>query len=157
MEAIQFIQAAEQSINKWTIQALRNEEKVPDRPVKTSVHIMDCVIEPERVVFVVQKGYLGVALGREAINLNRLKQQFSKEVKFIEMDEDKATFVKNLFKPFVPERVEMDQKPDGGPLIATVMLKADDKGKAIGKGGKNINLVRALAKRHHLIDEVKVL
>lgn len=156
-EALQSIQAAEQAINKWTIQALRNEERVPDRPVKTQVHIMDCVLEPERVVFLVEKGHLGVALGKGAINLQRLKELFSKDVKFIEFDEDKSVFVNNVFKPFKPEKVEVEQKRGGGPLVATVTIKPEDKGKVIGKGGKNINLVRTLAKRHHQIDEVKVL
>ena len=156
-EALQFIQAAEESINKWTIQALRDEGSVPNRPVKTQVHIMDVVIEPDRVVFMVEKGHLGLALGRGAINLQRLKERFQKDAKFIEYDEERVAFVKNVFKPFVPEKVEVEQKKGGGPLVATVTIKPEDKGKAIGKGGKNINLVRTLAKRHHQIEEVKVL
>ena len=157
MEAIQHIQAATESINKWTIQAIRDDPKVPDRPVKTQVHIIDCVVEPERVVFVVEKGHLGLALGREAINLKRLKERFQKEAKFLEFDEDKTQFVKNLFKPYVPESVIVEQKPNNGPFVAHVTLKADDKGKAIGKAGKNINMIRTLAKRHSQIEEVKVL
>lgn len=156
-EALQHIQVAEQAINKWTIQALRQEEKVPDRPVRTEVHIVDCVLEPQRVVLVVEKGHLGLALGREAINQKRLKELFQKDVKVIEFDQDKAAFVSNVFKPFKPEKVEVEQKRGGGPLVATVTIKDEEKGKAIGKGGKNVNLVRLLAKRHHQIDEVKVL
>lgn len=156
-EALQFIQAATDAINHWTIEALRADGTVPPRPVKTQVHIRDCVIEPDRVVFMVEKGHLGLALGRGAANLQRLKERFQKDVKVFEFDEDKAAFVKNVFKPFVPEKVEVEQKRGGGPLVATVTIKAEDKGKAIGKAGKNINLVRTLAKRYHQIDEVKVL
>lgn len=145
-DEIKYIQAAEEAINTWT-----RHQGSPD------LNIMDCVADEERVTFIVQKGQLGLALGKEARNLHRLKEMFDKEVKFVEFDEEKAAFVHNLFKPFVPESIEVEQKMGGGPLVARVQLKEEEKGKAIGTGGKNANLIRLLARRHHQIDEVKIL
>lgn len=157
-ESIQYIQAVEDNVNKWTIRELQKMEKLPEGKVRTQLHVIDCVEDgTDRLVFVVEKGHLGMALGREANHLEKLEQMFSKEIKFVEFDEDKATFVSNLFKPFKTEKVEVEQKKGGGPLVATVLINEADKGKAVGKKGRNVNLVRLLAKRHHAIDEVKVL
>lgn len=156
-DAIRYIQAVEDYVNKWTIRELKDQGTVPNRPVRTQLHVMDCFEDGDRLVFVVEKGHLGMALGREANHLEKLREMFQKDVKFVEFDEDKSAFISNLFKPFKTEKVEVTQKRGGGPLVATVTLAEPDKGKAIGKGGKNVNLVRVLAKRHHAIDEVKVL
>lgn len=145
-EEIQYIQAAEDAVTKWT----RGQGGPPLR-------ILDCVADEERVTFIVQNGQLGLALGKEARNLHRLKESLKKEVKFVEYDENKEGFITNLFKPFLPESVTVEQKLGGGPLLATVQLKEEEKGKAIGKGGKNANLIRLLARRHHQIDEIKIL
>ncbi len=156
-EAIKYIEAVEDYVNKWTIRELQARGKVPEHPVRTQLHVMDCLEAGDRIVFVVEKGHLGMALGREANHLEKLQEILKKEVKFIEFDEDKKLFVSNLFKPFKVEKVEVDQKRGGGPLVATVMLKEEEKGKAIGKGGRNVNLARLLARRHHSIEEIKVL
>jgi transcription termination/antitermination protein NusA len=145
-EEIQLIQAVTDAIGQWT----RAQGAPP-------LNILDCYIEEDRLTFIVEKGHLGLALGKEARNLQRLKGMLKKEVKFLEFDEDQANFVSNLFKPFKPKTVVVERKKGGGPLVATVELVEEEKGKAIGKGGKNVNLVRVLARRHHQIDEVKVL
>jgi len=157
-EVIRYIQAVEDHVNKWTLRELQRMEKLPEGKVRTQLHIIDCVEDgTDRLVFVVEKGHLGMALGREANHLEKLEEMFKKEIKFVEFDEDKPTFVSNLFKPFKTEKVEVEQKRGGGPLVATVMINEEDKGKAVGKKGRNVNVVRLLAKRHHAIDEVKVL
>ena len=156
-EAIRAIQVVEDYVNQWTIRELKDRETPPPGRVRTQLHVMDCFEDGDRMVFIVEKGHLGMALGREANHLEKLREILKKDVKFVEYDADKSAFIQNLFKPFKTTKVEVEQKKGGGPLVATVMLEEADKGKAIGKAGKNINLVRALAKRHHAIEEVKVL
>lgn len=156
-EAIRYMQAVEEHVNKWTIREIQGRKDLPAGRVRTQLHVLDCVEEEDRLVFIVAKGHLGMALGHEANHLAKLRTMFQKDVKFIEFDPDKKTFVQNVFKPFRVESVEVEQKRGGGPLVATVQINEEDKGKAIGKAGRNVNLVRLLAKRHHEIDEVKVL
>jgi N utilization substance protein A len=157
-EALRYIQAVEEHVNKWTIRELKQMEKPPEGRVRTQLHIIDCVEDGgDRLVFVVEKGHLGMALGREANHLSKLEEMFGKEVKFVEFDPDKAAFMTNLFKPFKVEKVDVEQKRGGGPLVATIQIPETEKGKAVGKKGRNVNLVRLLARRHHNIEEVKVL
>ncbi len=126
--------------------------------------IMDAIDEGERVVFITEKGHLGQALGKEAKNLEMMRQLLKKDVKFVEYDEDKQVFVRNLFKPFDVASIRMETgaktTDDGEERIrirAIVEVEAKDKGKAIGKGGRNISSIRHIAKRHHEIDEVQVI
>ncbi len=126
--------------------------------------IRDAIDEGERIVFVTEKGHLGQALGKEAKNLEMMRQLLKKDVKFVEYDEDKQVFVRNLFKPFDVATIRMEtgaKTSDEGEerirIRAIVEVEAKDKGKAIGKGGRNISSIRHIAKRHHEIDEVQVI
>jgi N utilization substance protein A len=135
--------------------------------------IKDAVDEGERIVFITEKGHLGQALGKEAKNLQMMRDLLKKDVKFVEWDEDKQIFIRNLFKPFDVASIRMESlgvappadpaNPDAPPpemkikIRAIVEVEAKDKGKAIGKGGRNISSIRHIAKRHHQIDEVQVI
>lgn len=132
--------------------------------------IKDAVDEGERVVFITEKGHLGQALGKEAKNLQMMRDLLKKDVKFVEWDDDKQIFIRNLFKPFDVASIRMesvstpsgDSDADGQPVLkvkvrAIVEVEAKDKGKAIGKQGRNISSIRHIAKRHHEIDEVQVV
>lgn len=125
--------------------------------------IRDAVDEGERIVFITEKGHLGQALGKEAKNLQMMRDLLKKDVKFVEWDDDQQIFVRNLFKPFDVSSIRMETTPipedDGGGARtrAIVEVEPEDKGKAIGKAGRNIASIRHIAKRHHEIDEVQVV
>jgi N utilization substance protein A len=123
--------------------------------------IRDAVDEGERIVFITEKGHLGQALGREAKNLQMMRELLKKDVKFVEWDEDKQIFVRNLFKPYDLQSVRMETTPvpdsEQVRVRAIVEVEPEDKGKAIGKNGRNIASIRHIAKRHHEIDEVQVV
>jgi N utilization substance protein A len=116
--------------------------------------IKDCVMEEDRLVFVVEKGHLGAAIGSKAKNLEKLRELFKKNVKFVEFDDNKERFIKNLCKPY---KVNIILQENEGGSIAKIEVSPRDKSKLIGKGGRNINLIRKLASRHHPIKDVQVL
>jgi N utilization substance protein A len=117
--------------------------------------IRDCVVEDDRVVFIVEKGQLGIAIGSKAKNLEKLRSLFKKNVKFVEFDEDKTRFIQNLCKPYDITKVTFEGNDDAN--VARIEVKAKDKSKLIGKGGRNINMIRNLAARHHQIKDVQIL
>ena len=71
----------------------------------------------------------------------------------MEYDNDKKQFIINLFKPFKLEKVVVNEEEKR----VSVIVNPRDKGKAIGKEGRNINILREIAKRQHGIEEIKVL
>ncbi|MBC7128853.1 MAG: NusA-like transcription termination signal-binding factor [Thermoplasmatales archaeon] len=115
--------------------------------------IIDCVGKEDRITFIVEKGRLGKAVGKEAKNIKKLEEIFKKEVRIVEYDTDIKQFIVNLFKPFKLDKIIFDEKEKK----ASVVVNPNDKGKAIGKDGRNIKIIREIAKRHHDIEELKVL
>jgi N utilization substance protein A len=117
--------------------------------------ILDCVVEDDRVIFIVEKGQLGIAIGSKAKNLEKLRMLFKKIVKFVEFDEDKTRFVENLCKPYNVTKVSFEE--NDGSSVARIEVNPRDKSKLIGKGGRNINMIRKMAKRHHQIRDVQII
>ncbi|MCD6108660.1 NusA family KH domain protein [Euryarchaeota archaeon ex4484_162] len=122
----------------------------------TKCNIIDCLDAEDRVVFVVEKGQLGLAIGNNARNIERLKKVFNKNVKFVEYDSDREKFIYNLFKPFKVMNVKLEERRDGS-YVAKIEVDIRDKSKAIGKNGRNIEIIRKLAQRHHPISDVQIV
>ena len=120
----------------------------------TNTDIIDCNIAEDTLVFIVKKGQLGAAIGRKAKNLEKLRSMFKKNIKFVEYNEDKEKFVLNLCKPYKVKSINLEN--DGDSIVAKVQVELSDKSKIIGKGGRNIELIRKLAKRHHSIKDVQI-
>lgn len=120
----------------------------------TGAELKDVIDEEERIVFVVVEGQVGRAVGKGAQNLKRLRETLQKEVVLIGHAEDREQFLKNVFHRFKVESVEWEDR--NGDIIAHVKVPQEDKGKAIGKGGRNVQLARLLMKRHHKIADVSV-
>ena len=121
----------------------------------SKARIMDCIVEEDRVIFVVEKGQLGIAIGSKAKNLERLRNLFKKNVKFVEFDLDKEKFIFNLCKPYKVSKIIIDEKNDS--FVAKIEVDQSDKSKLIGRNGRNINMIRKLAQRHHPIKDVQIV
>lgn len=121
----------------------------------TGARVKDCLDQDGRQVFVVEEGDLGKAIGRQAQNLKRLRDTLGREVEIVGFASDRAQFVKNLFHRFQLDEVNFDERSDG-TVSARVKVKPEDKGKAIGKQGRNVALARLLAQRHHQLADVQV-
>ncbi len=157
MEAMQIIATAEDVILKQARKQILKEKEAGETPTATGplkINIIDVVEEEDKLTFLVAKGQLGLALGKSARNLQALKNTFGKEVKVLEFDEEVERFVRNLFKPHTVESVKVEGEEEG--ILVRATLKAEDKGKAIGRAGRNINVARQLARRHHNVAELKV-
>ena len=120
----------------------------------SNARIIDCLVEEDRIIFVVEKGQLGMAIGVKAKNLERLRTAFKKNVKFVEFHEDKKIFITNLCKPYKVKDVLIEES--GDLFVARIEVDPGEKSKLIGKAGRNINMIRKLAQRHHPIKDVQI-
>jgi len=107
----------------------------------TGARAEDVVIATDSVVFVVQKGDLGRAIGKHGANIERLHRVFGREVEVVENSDEIGEFVGNLFRPATIERL------DNANGTVTIKVADKDKGLAIGRGGKRVNRARMLLKR----------
>jgi len=119
--------------------------------------VKDCIVDEEqsRVIFIVNPGQVGVAIGRGGRNIHTLEKMTGKKQEIIEYSEDPAQFIRNALKPAVVKEVRVSERTDG-KKIAVVTVSPKDKGVAIGKNGKNAERLRFLAKRYFNIQNVSI-
>ncbi|MGB3908272.1 MAG: NusA-like transcription termination signal-binding factor [Methanomethylovorans sp.] len=118
----------------------------------TGAAVMDCIVEDERIIYVVKPGDMGAAIGRNGDHINRIKKTVDKRVELVEYSTDPIIFIKNAFGPVTVKSVNIITKNDKRVAYAEVPNK--EKGLAIGREGKNIGKVKMVAQRHHGIDDV---
>ncbi|MBD3190950.1 MAG: NusA-like transcription termination signal-binding factor [Candidatus Heimdallarchaeota archaeon] len=121
----------------------------------TKVSPLDCIIDKklDRIIFLVKRGTVGMAIGRNGTNIKKLKSIFGKDVDIVENDEEPERLIKNALGPAKVLKVDVvDRKRKG--KIAFVKVSRDERGLAIGKDGRNIERARVIAKRHFDIENV---
>lgn len=109
----------------------------------------------ERLIFVVREKQLGKAIGKGGSNVRTASDTFGRTVDIVEIADTAEEFVKRALAPARVERVKIVEHRDGS-LIATVTVKNEDRGIAIGKEGKNVARARILARRHFSLDNVVI-
>jgi N utilization substance protein A len=123
----------------------------------TNASAKDCIIDEEqgRVIFIINEGQIGAAIGRGGRNIHTLERMTGKKHEIIEYSEDPVKFIKNALKPATVKEVRVSERPDGKKM-AVVAVNPKDKGVAIGKNGKNAERLRFLAKRYFQIQNVSI-
>ena len=119
------------------------------------IDIIDCIITDDRLIFIVKKGHLGIAIGIKGKNLEKLRGIFKKNIKFVELDDNKEKFIRNLCKPYKINNISIEGSRDS--TVIKIESSTSDKSKLIGKGGRNINMIRKLAQRHHPVKDVQIV
>jgi N utilization substance protein A len=124
----------------------------------TGATVKDCIVDDDlnRIIFVVKKGQVGMAIGRQGKNIHLLERMTSKKHEIIEHAENPAQFIKNALKPARVKEIRITERPDG-KSIAVVSVNPRDKGIAIGKNGRNAERIRFLAKRYFEIQNVSIM
>jgi len=118
----------------------------------TGAGIKDCIVENDRIVYVVKTGEMGAAIGKNGDHINRVKKSVDKHVELVEYSNDPEKFINNVIGSASVKSVNLVSKQD--KRLAYVEVSDNDKGLAIGREGKNIEKVKILMKRHHDIDDV---
>ena len=123
----------------------------------TGVNVKDCIIDDENgwVIFVVNAGQAKMAVGKGGRNVRILERMTGRKHKIIEYADDPVKFIQSALKPADVKEVSITEGADGGK-IATVTVRPEDKGVAIGKNGRNIGQLRSLAKKYFQIQNVKI-
>jgi len=119
----------------------------------TSAKVLDCIVESDRIINVIQQGEMGLAIGKGGENISRAKKAIDKPIELVEYADDPCDFIKNIFGTVISVKTITFSETDGRK-VAFVEVSAKDKGLAIGKNGKNISKVKLLLQRHHGIDDV---
>ncbi|HSG84258.1 MAG: NusA-like transcription termination signal-binding factor [Nitrosopumilus sp.] len=123
----------------------------------TGATARDCVEDEkqDRVIFVVNTGKMGLAIGKGGIHIKSLQNIVKRNVELVEFDEDPAKFLSNLLNSKLISEVKINKRSDGTKQ-AIVMVDARKKGIVVGREGRNAEKARLLAKRYFDISSVLI-
>ena len=118
----------------------------------TKTNAKDCFKQDKKLVFVVNPGMAGKAVGKKGMNIKKLENLMKKKVKIVEFDNDLITFVKNAIHPLQAK----DIKEEDGVIIITPPDSVT-RGYLIGREAVNLRGFEEIVKRYFDIKEIKVI
>jgi len=123
----------------------------------TGATARDCVEDEKqnRVIFVVNSGKMGLAIGKGGSHIKTLQNLVKKNVELVEFDENPETFLKNMLNSKLVSEVKLNDRPDGTKQ-AIVLVDPRKKGIVVGREGRNAEKARLLAKRYFDITSVLI-
>ncbi|MEM3064736.1 MAG: NusA-like transcription termination signal-binding factor [Candidatus Nitrosotenuis sp.] len=123
----------------------------------TGASARDCVEDEKqnRVIFVVNEGKMGLAIGKGGSHIRNLQNIIKKNVELVEYSDDPVKFLKNMLNPKLVSEVKLNKRPDGSTQ-AIVLVDPKKKGIVVGREGRNAEKARLLAKRYFEITSVLI-
>ena len=123
----------------------------------TKVTPRDCLddAKQDRLIFVVNEGKMGLAIGRKGSNIKSLQNLLKRNIELVEYYDDPIKFLKNMLNPKLINEIKMDTRADGS-LQMTVSVNPSNKGLVVGSAGRNAEKARLLAKRYFDISSVQI-
>ena len=118
----------------------------------TGAKVRDCITDMDKIIVVVEKGQMGLAIGRGGSNIKRLRRMLRKEVEVVEHSSDLKEFIENVLRPICVRGVKITER--NGKKCVYVAVPSKEKGIAIGKNGQRIKKLKLLLKRNQDIDDV---
>ena len=123
----------------------------------TKATARDCLDDEkqDRIIFVVNEGKMGLAIGKGGSNIKSLQNILKRNIELVEYFDDPIKFLKNILNPKFVNEVKLDTKPDGSSQ-AIVIVDHGKKGLVVGREGRNAEKARLFAKRYFDISSVLI-
>lgn len=118
----------------------------------THASLKDCFEQINRLVFVVNQGEIGKAIGKSGINIRKIEKVLKRKIKIVEFNPDLLIFIQNIFFPLKVKEI----KEEEGIVIITPP-DSQTRGYLIGKGAINLRSTEEIVKRYFELKEIKVV
>jgi N utilization substance protein A len=124
----------------------------------TGATARDCVIDEklDRVIFVVSRGEMGLAIGKNGATIKTLQGVVGKKIELVEYSDDPAEFIKNMLGTALVMDVKINEKEDGSK-VAVAVVDPKKKGVVVGREGRNAEKARLLTRRYFQISNVLIV
>ena len=108
----------------------------------SGARVKDCFQSDELIYFIVAKGDLGKAIGKNGDTVKLIKQKVNKNIKIIEFDEEETLFVKRMVDPIQIENIQKE-----GNTIFIRDNNKKTKSLLIGRGGRKLQVLNRALQR----------
>lgn len=118
----------------------------------------DCILDEKmnRIIFVVNEGDMGLAIGKGGSSIKSAEKQLGKPVEVVEYAEDPKDFIINALNTRKISEIRMSEKP-GGTKAALILVDQRHKGEVVGRSGRNAERARLLAKRYFDVESIRII
>ncbi len=118
----------------------------------------DCILDEKmnRIIFVVNEGDMGLAIGKGGSSIKSAEKQLGKPVEVVEYAEDPKDFIINALNTRKISEIRMSEKP-GGTKAALILVDQRHKGEVVGRSGRNAERARLLAKRYFDVESIRIV
>ncbi|PIN99818.1 NusA-like transcription termination signal-binding factor [archaeon CG10_big_fil_rev_8_21_14_0_10_43_11] len=116
----------------------------------TGARVKDCIVGNNKIIFVVEEGQAGLAIGRRGSNIVALQNKLNKKVEVIEFSQDPVKFASNIFHPAKLGRSYVSTDSSGNSILH--LSPESDKGLVKSK----FKYATQLIKRYHNITIVRL-
>ena len=119
----------------------------------THAKLKDCFVNKDKLVFIVQHGEMGKALGKQKTNIMKLEQALNRKIKIVEFNPDVLEFIRKLMFPL---RILEIHEENG--IITIKGPDAKTKGLMIGARAQNLRNYEEITKKYFdNVKEIKVI
>lgn len=120
--------------------------------------VRDCILDEKggRLIFIVSMGQMGLAIGKKGATIQNIERVIKKPIEVVEWSDDPAIMIKNALDPRAIQEVRLTDRLDGSKSM-TIVVDPRRKGAILGRGGKNAEKVRLIARKYFNITNVQII
>lgn len=117
----------------------------------TRARLKDCFEADAQLVFVVNEGGIGKAIGKKAVNVKKIENALKRKIKIVEFDQDALEFTKKVIYPLQLKEINEEEG-----IITMTAADNNTRGLLIGRNARNLRHFESIIKRFFGIKELKV-
>ena len=119
----------------------------------TGAAVRDCIVEDDTVYYIVEEGQIGIAIGKNGINIKTAERMLGKKIKVFEYRSDVEEFLRRAIPVIKDFQLVND---NDGKRIAVIRVSKKDRPIVIGRNGRNIKIYKKILERNYKIADLKV-
>jgi transcription termination/antitermination protein NusA len=120
--------------------------------------VRDCIVDDKggRLIFIISKGQMGLAIGKKGATIENIERVVKKPVEVVEWSDDPAEMISNALDPRFVSEVRITDRLDC-TKGASVVVDPRKKGAILGRGGRNAEKARLIAKKYFDIGNLQII
>jgi len=116
----------------------------------TRAGVRDCIIDGDKIIFVVNEGEMGKAIGKNGVNIKNLEKILNKKIEIVQYSDDPIQFLLYFFRPAEFKEAYVAERNDGKKIIK---LSFNSKSSA---SKSKVNKAKMFVKKYYNIDDIQL-